>query len=414
MLAILCVALLLAGCASPAPSVATESGATAAEPEPAEPTPAEPEPTESIPTPAPTPEPGPFSADYERVWETLETDYPYLDYLRSKGVQVDQIRAQYAEQARMAQDVEDFVAVLDKLFYALRNTAHLGVIDSDFFPMCYSVYEDTTDAFDAPWRELVEEAALSPYYALPEDFGSLANSGVGVLPPVKVTYYEDCRTLCLTIYTFWHETVERDRDLIWQAIEQYPEAENIVFDISGNSGGDTRYWMENIVGPFGEDYTVNTRMFYRDTPQNRLLIDGHLENFPTAEAEEPPPWALELGLDRYAVEEYRIKGEPKVRSDARRWVLVSGTVYSSAEQFVFFCKATGWATVIGRPTGGDGVGFDPALYRLPDSGLLYRFSIVAGENPDGSMSLEGTIPDVELKVGNIRFCLEYIRNERSA
>ena len=97
LLAILCAALLLAGCASPAPSVTTESGATAAEPTPSEPTPAESEPAESVPTPAPTPEPGPFSADYERVWETLETDYPYLDYLRGKGVQVDQIRERYAE-----------------------------------------------------------------------------------------------------------------------------------------------------------------------------------------------------------------------------------------------------------------------------------------------------------------------------
>ena len=94
--------------------------------------------------------------------------------------------------------------------------------------------------------------------------------------------------------------------------------------------------------------------------------------------------------------------------------MVSGTVYSSAEQFVYFCKATGWATVIGRQTGGDGVGFDPALYRLPDSGLLFRFSIVAGENPDGSMSLEGTVPDVELKVGNIKFFLEYIRGEQNS
>ena len=414
LLAILCAALLLAGCASPAPSVTTESGATASEPEPAEPTPAEPEPTESIPTPAPTPEPGPFSADYERVWETLETDYPYLDYLRSKGVQVDQIRAQYAEQARMAQEVEEFVAVLDKLFYALQNTAHLGVITAGEFPMYYSAYIHATDAFHEPWRDAVFMAAQSPYYTLPEDLDSLPNSGVGVLPPVKVTYYEDCRTLCLTIDTFRHEVVERDRDVIWQAIEQYPEAENIVFDISGNSGGDTRSWTEHIVGPFGEDYNICPRMFYRASPRNRQLIDRLFDNYPTAQAQSPPPWAEELGLDRYIMDVYRIKGEPKVHSDARRWVLVSGTVYSSAEQFVYFCKATGWATVIGRQTGGDGVGFDPVLYRLPDSGLLYRFSIVAGENPDGSMSLEGTTPDVELKVGNIQFCLEYIRNERSA
>ncbi len=417
------VLLLLAGCgaAAPADAAASEAPAAAgredAEPTPTEaPAPEEPEPAE--PSPAPEAEPGPFSADYDYVWETLETDYPYLDYLRGKGVKVDEIRDRFAAQAREAQNAEELADILDKMFYALRNTAHLSLITRDIFPQYYACYVDEVDPFHEPWGETLEAAAQAGYYELPAEPDGTVGGGNYYFPPVKVTYYADCSTLCITAYSFLHEIVERDRDVIWKAIAEYPEAKNIVFDISSNGGGDDNYWMYNIVAPFGEDYSVNARLFYRDTPRNRYVIDRPenewwLKNFPTAEAEDPPTWALELGLDRYCLCEQQIKGVPLVQSEAKRWVLVSGTVYSAAESFVCFCKATGWATVIGRQTGGDGMGFDPQLYLLPDSGLLYRFTIYTGENPDGTMSIEGTVPDVELKAGSIGFFLDYIRSEQN-
>ena len=407
ILAFLCAVLLLTGCGATAPSDAKESEAPVTGPEAAEQEPAE-------PSSAPAEEQGPYSADYELLWEALETDYPYLDYLRGKGVDVDRIRESYAEQVRQAQDADEFAAILGRMFLAMQNTAHLWVVSREDFPYFYSAYMEYID----PWRETVEAAAQAGYYSLPTESGSPDGNGLGYLPPVKVTWYADCSTLCITVRTFAHEAVERDRDVIWQAIAQYPDAENIVFDISNNSGGDTGYWMANIVAPFGEDQAFDLRMYYRDSPRNRLYVDAIVDAFfaeslPLEEVETPAAWAEELGLDSVIVGELQIKGTPKIQSNAKRWVIVNGVVYSSAEAFVCFCKSTGWATVIGTQTGGDGVGFDPALLLLPNSGLLVRFSIVAGESPGGGMNIEGTAPDVELKTGSIGYFLEYIRNERN-
>ena len=407
ILAFLCAVLLLTGCGATAPSDAKESEAPVTGQEAAEQEPAE-------PSSAPAEEQGPYSADYELLWEALETDYPYLDYLRGKGVDVDRIRESYAEQVRQAQDADEFAAILGRMFLAMQNTAHLWVVSREDFPYFYSAYMEYID----PWRETVEAAAQAGYYSLSTESGSPDGNGLGYLPPVKVTWYADCSTLCITVRTFAHEAVERDRDVIWQAIAQYPDAENIVFDISNNSGGDTGYWMANIVAPFGEDQAFDLRMYYRDSPRNRLYVDAIVDAFfaeslPLEEVEAPAAWAEELGLDSVIVGELQIKGTPKIQSNAKRWVIVNGVVYSSAEAFVCFCKSTGWATVIGTQTGGDGVGFDPALLLLPDSGLLVRFSIVAGESPGGGMNIEGTAPDVELKTGSIGYFLEYIRNERN-
>ena len=407
ILAFLCAVLLLTGCGATAPSDAKESEAPVTGQEAAEQEPAE-------PSSAPAEEQGPYSADYELLWEALETDYPYLDYLRGKGVDVDRIRESYAEQVRQAQDADEFAAILERMFLAMQNTAHLWVVSREDFPYFYSAYMEYID----PWRETVEAAAQAGYYSLSTESGSPDGNGLGYLPPVKVTWYADCSTLCITVRTFAHEAVERDRDVIWQAIAQYPDAENIVFDISNNSGGDTGYWMANIVAPFGEDQAFDLRMYYRDSPRNRLYVDAIVDAFfaeslPLEEVEAPAAWAEELGLDSVLVHDLQITGEPKIQSNAKRWVIVNGVVYSSAEAFVCFCKSTGWATVIGTQTGGDGVGFDPALLLLPNSGLLVRFSIVAGESPGGGMNIEGTAPDVELKTGSIGYFLEYIRNERN-
>lgn len=65
------------------------------------------------------------------------------------------------------------------------------------------------------------------------------------------------------------------------------------------------------------------------------------------------------------------------------WVLVDEGVYSASENFAAFCKNTGFATLVGEPTGGDGGIADPMLFALPESGLVVRFSVFYGLNADG-------------------------------
>ncbi len=110
-----------------------------------------------------------------------------------------------------------------------------------------------------------------------------------------------------------------------------------------------------------------------------------------------------FGLTEGSAEEKNIK----------KWVLTSERVYSSADKFANFCKRTGWATIIGTRTGGDGLGSTPVLLMLPDSGLLIRFSAEVGENPDGSMNAAvGTLPDVVCKSKDaFDRCLELIGGE---
>lgn len=386
VLLLLCAALLLTGCAKAPNEPAVEEKETA-----------------------------PFMADYELLWETLETDYPYLDYLRDRGIRVDSIRESFGERVKSVKKPESFALIVSQMFEKLEFTAHLFMIEQLFFSNLYATYvlddEVCENPFFEPWRRTLKEAAATGRYTAPTEAQGSTDAKVGNYASVTVTYYEDCKTLCLKIPTFVFFVQERDHDVLQQALEKYPEAENIVFDITGNSGGADGYWRDNLVAPFGEDQQCSLRMFFKGSPQNLQIITPD-EAKQTSELEDAPEWALKYGLDRYACFDMPVEGREAVHSDAKRWVLVDHVVYSSSEMFVCFCKSTGWATVAGKQTGGDGIGFSPVLRLLPDSGVLYEFNCAAGENPDGTMSIEGTTPDVVLESATIDCLLDLIRQER--
>jgi len=384
---LLCAALLLTGCAKTSNESAVEEKETA-----------------------------PFMADYELLWETLETDYPYLDYLRDRGVHVDSIRESFKERVKSVKKPESFALIVSQMFEKLGFTAHLFMIEQLFFNNLYATYlldhEVSESPFFEPWCRTLKEAAASGRYTAPTEAQGSTDAKVGNYASVTVTYYEDCKTLCLKIPTFVFFVEERDHDVLQQALEQYPEAENIVFDITGNSGGSDGYWMNNLVAPFGEDRMCSIRLFFKDSPQNMQIMEPYYEIENTSEAENAPEWAIRYGLNKYVRQVHSVEGREAVHSDAKRWVLVDHVVYSASESFVAFCKSTGWATIVGKQTGGDGAGFSPVLRLLPDSGVLYEFSCVAGENPDGTMSIEGTTPDVVLESATIDCLLDLIRQER--
>lgn len=76
------------------------------------------------------------------------------------------------------------------------------------------------------------------------------------------------------------------------------------------------------------------------------------------------------------------------------WLLVGRKVFSSSEYSAFFSKATGFATLVGERTGGNGLGSDPLAFILPNSGLAIRYSMELDLTPDGANNQEyGTMPD---------------------
>ena len=91
----------------------------------------------------------------------------------------------------------------------------------------------------------------------------------------------------------------------------------------------------------------------------------------------------------------RIEPNNSVGFKGKIYLLVDKHVFSASEQFTSFAKSTGFATLVGEKTGGDGIGFEPVICSLPNSGYLFRFSQEMGLTSSGSCNFENkTDPDI--------------------
>ena len=96
------------------------------------------------------------------------------------------------------------------------------------------------------------------------------------------------------------------------------------------------------------------------------------------------------------------------------WVLVDKYCYSATDMFACFCKETGFATLVGTETGGNGKGATPYLMALPYSGLIVEYETYLSFNTDGTCNgISGTVPDIvpEEGRGALETCLMAINGE---
>ena len=108
-----------------------------------------------------------------------------------------------------------------------------------------------------------------------------------------------------------------------------------------------------------------------------------------------------------------IEAREPVAFRGKIFLLVDRKVFSSAGGWADFCKQTGWATVVGETTGVQGIGRDPIIISLPESGLLLRYPYCNGINADGTFNGEvGVRPDVRIPGKNrterLQNLLEYL------
>jgi hypothetical protein len=108
-----------------------------------------------------------------------------------------------------------------------------------------------------------------------------------------------------------------------------------------------------------------------------------------------PPEILTDAFDEPRAWTRAVEPDNSLNYRGKVFLLVDGFVFSSADSFTAFCKGSRWATIVGSYTGGDGIGYDPAIVALPNSGMVVRFSSGMGLNPDWSANEEfHTCPDV--------------------
>ena len=355
--------------------------------------------------------------DYDYLVRTLADSYLCMgvrDRDNTGDLSAD-IFQEYRELIQESDSDEMFYSAVYSALFRLGTYGHLQIVEPDAYRSYRQAYEDDSPADRAHWREVLTDPRTVQGYeklqALLDTYGDTESTGN---PAGTETPAVNLRTLILPggdvgyvkidRFPAEHEAAyEADRAALWDFYRQAADCTDLIIDLTDNSGGSEVYWQQLLAAPLTDRPLSCTHYaLLADSENNHPYIQDAFspeELHPISELPDLP----KLERDGIQAATHFVESTLSVEPAAERapfhgriWVLVGPAVYSASESFAVFCQETGFATLVGSPTGGDGIGaLDPVFLQLPNSGILVQFTMMFGLNSDGSSSEEaGTTPDI--------------------
>ena len=354
--------------------------------------------------------------DYDYLVRTLADSYLCMgvrDRDNTGDLSTD-IFQEYRELIQESDSDEMFYSAVYSALFRLGTYGHLQIVEPDAYRSYCQAYEDDSPADRAHWREVLTDPVTVQGYerlqalldamggtdpaAAPDSGDSAANLHTLILPGGDVGYVK--------IDSFpaeYEDAYEADQAALWDFYRQAADCTDLVIDLTDNSGGSEVYWQQLLAAPLTDrPLSCTNYALLAESGNNRPYIQEVFspeELHPIADLPDLP----KLERDGIQAATHFVESTLSVEPAAERapfhgriWVLVGPAVYSASESFAVFCQETGFATLVGSPTGGDGIGaLDPVFLQLPNSGILVQFTMMFGLNGDGSSSEEtGTTPDI--------------------
>ena len=319
--------------------------------------------------------------DFEYMFKTIEEAYPFLE-VNKRVNNVDWIanKEEYLEKIKNTKNDKEFIEAITQILSELNND-HTHLINSkelyDFFKSGYN-QTGLYDFFD-------DEKVLSRYNSME---GNTQNTKEPMVKKdVIVRDVIDKKIVYIYLpqmYDVYGEITEKDIEsdmkIIGDYINKLEDYKALIIDIRGNSGGDDMYW-RSIVSKVASD-DIESKGYLAFRSDNKIMKDyidkreirvDSIDNLPK-ELLENAPKDIMTDFSEFMESTVVIESDNKSKFKGNIYLLVDDAVYSSSESFSIFCKDSGFATLIGEKTGGDGGGIDPILFDLENSGLIIRMA----------------------------------------
>lgn len=345
--------------------------------------------------------------DYDAFWKNAEENYPFWRVAEeTTGNDLEEIKTEYRKKIEEIENDWQFHDLIMECIEAFGGAGHMQPFSRE---NCCAIMAEIALGYEEPphvqyiiQRMNSEKSQVFYQYDKEKDTRKLEESMEKIEAGGEnftYTEYKDEKTAVLQIPEFMDVQVNVPRlKECFQKMEQ-AGIENAVLDIRGNGGGSDDYWINGIVAPnltktSGVDYYC---LYKGEESKKYAAVCRGIEKVDKSEISNLPKLNREDYESAECVGKNRmeIQGTDSPLFTGRFFVLTDGYNYSSSESFVRFCKETGFATLIGETTGGDGAGYNPLIFSLPNSGICYRFSAFNFINPDGSNNEEcGTEPDI--------------------
>lgn len=349
--------------------------------------------------------------DFEYLYKIISENYPFLKVNeRVNGVNWIEKKEKYKTWIEGSNTDEIFMSSISAIVKDLNN-GHTHVVSKERFKWYYNVYTDPKYGNSSkPWAKVFKDKTVLKRYEFDESqFENLKGQGFfgSNAPAFSSSNIKPNEVAYLKINQMNGERVEKDGKEIRKFYEKIKDYNKLIIDIRGNGGGSDLYWMKNVIEPLSKDkISVDNYIFTRGNYGKSFYKARRLRQSPVSSIRksilENFPEEIKMDFDHYHIYTRTIKPKDPIDFNGKIYLLVDKGVYSSSESFAAFCKDSGFATLVGSTTGGDGIGMDPLFFSLPNSGILIRFSSFLALNGDGTINEEvQTTPNIEIdsKVG---------------
>lgn len=391
-----------------------------------------------------------YLEDFDAFYKELRNNYPYFGVAQRKyNVSIESQYNLYRKQIETCKNDVDFWSFVRSFVKKLQYTGHIETWGYRYvseleglktFIHEYPQYAETVTLYINKLENPVSEKnykAMKNFYIelqrvadgcnkhmndpVTNESGEVNNEGAKTFENVTTSIIQKGTIAYVSIETFDMSCYSEDKEILLPFYKSVKDYDNIIIDISDNPGGGMDYFNQLVVAPLAnKTYRVSTFLLAKGGENNKyfLQIPKGLEegtwqpvsNLPSLPHMNQNDLAK---LDYFMEENYTVTPHNQQGFQGRVWLLVSGNNYSSSEYAAMFSKRSGFATLVGEKTGGDGIGVDPAYIILPNSGLVVQYSPIYGVTSDGKNSEEyGTEPDYYIQEGETALdaCLRLIHD----
>ncbi|WBW95821.1 S41 family peptidase [Oceanirhabdus sp. W0125-5] len=345
--------------------------------------------------------------DFEYMYKIIKENYSFLEVnKRVNGIDWLSEKEDFLEEIKNTKDDDEFFYELSYILDRLNN-GHTHMLDQSSYENLISVYSESK-WHKAWYEEMSKPEALKRYVYKPKDNNQKAdvenmslsddneNEKFIIKDNIETKIIDD-KVGYLRIKSFYYFNEEVDKGTIKDFIYDIKGLDGLIIDIRGNGGGTSSFWARNII-PLLIEKELRTDFYnfsrgigftYKFFKNNRFQIEG-FENL--KKMKHLPPEVF-IDFKYYTKDVATIEPRESINFKGKVFLLVDEGVYSAAEMFAVYAKETGFATLIGETTGGDGITKDPAVCTLPNSGFVFRFSYIMGTTQSGVCNEEmKTIP----------------------
>ncbi len=308
---------------------------------------------------------GVYEKAYDEFWEILDDYYPQTKVAEKAGLDLDSIKKEGREQVKNIKRDEELALIL-------RGIAN------KFAPFDYidiNIQTTTNSGIENP-----EKGQYTPNYQY--------------IPSLKTVVFS------INSLSFNDKYIE-------SALEEIEDVEHIVFDLTTCNTMTNN--LDPILSPFGGDWTYNYTGYFKNKDIWKLFPEEDIKK--TEKKSKAYEYGLKYCTERTVSFEYgdgRIEGKAK---DAKRWILVGDLTAFGADYLSSFAKATGWATVVGNPTSGNGTGLPMLSVSIPKTNIIVSFNPIVLDNGKGELkTMSGNVPDETAQRGKtaLNVCISLI------